>query len=111
MRACRDLIAMVKEYKHFQDGSIWDQVVKAAEKEIGEAGVSSECNTGLCESASSQYTVQGCGICGGKLTAIRGRYPKAESRYVCPTCLQERIDQINEISSSGYGVACKAEQP
>jgi len=50
----------------------------------------------------------GCGICGGKLVQIRGKYPGDEKREVCPTCLQERMDQINEISNKEYGVACKA---
>ena len=51
-----------------------------------------------------------CGICGGKLVKIRGRYPKEPKREVCPTCLQERLEQINDISSSGYGQACKEEK-
>lgn len=52
----------------------------------------------------------GCHICGGKLVEIRGRYPKDPKREVCPTCLQERIEQINNISSNGYGVAYQAIQ-
>lgn len=48
---------------------------------------------------------QGCGICGGTLVSIRGKYPQGEKRLVCPTCNTERLDQINEISSKSYGVA------
>ena len=48
-----------------------------------------------------------CPICGGKLVKIRGKYPGDKRREVCPTCLQERMDQINEISSRDYGVAYK----
>jgi hypothetical protein len=46
-------------------------------------------------------------ICGGALVEIRGRYPEDPKRKVCPACLQERLEQINDISSSGYGVACQ----
>jgi hypothetical protein len=44
-----------------------------------------------------------CGICGGAMVEIRGRYPKQENRKVCPTCLAERMDQIREVSSPDYG--------
>ena len=46
-----------------------------------------------------------CGICGGILVYIRGRYPNHDNRLVCPCCLQERIEQINDISSINYGKA------
>lgn len=46
---------------------------------------------------------QRCGICGGELVLIRGRYPNTDKREVCPTCNTERLEQINEISSKGYG--------
>ncbi len=55
----------------------------------------------------SEIEIMGCNICGGRLVEIRGRYPKDPKRKVCPTCLQERLEQINDISSSGYGVACQ----
>lgn len=48
-----------------------------------------------------------CGVCGGKRVIIRGRTPQDEHRWVCPTCLRERLDQINEISSQHYGEACQ----
>lgn len=46
-----------------------------------------------------------CGVCGGQLVSIRGRYPKTEKRDICPTCAQERLETINEISSKDYGRA------
>lgn len=49
-----------------------------------------------------------CAICGGTMVLIRGRYPKEAQREVCPTCLAERVDQIRELSSMGYGAACEA---
>jgi hypothetical protein len=51
--------------------------------------------------------VSGCGMCGGKLVEIRGRYPKEPKREVCPTCLKEILEQINEMSSKEYGAAKK----
>jgi len=55
--------------------------------------------------ASELSELLGCPICGGQLVEIRGRYPGDPVRRVCPTCLQERMDQINEISARNYGVA------
>ena len=46
-----------------------------------------------------------CGICGGNMVLVRGRFPKDDKREVCPTCLAERMDQIREVSSSDYGRA------
>ena len=46
-----------------------------------------------------------CGLCGGYLSIIRGRYPKSDNRVVCPTCLADRMENINEISGKNYGVA------
>ncbi len=50
-----------------------------------------------------------CGICGGQMVNIRGRYPQDEKREVCPTCLAERMDQIREVSSPDYGKSYQAE--
>lgn len=47
----------------------------------------------------------GCPICGGKLVMIRGKYPGNPQREVCPTCLQERMDYINELSSRDYNTS------
>lgn len=52
-----------------------------------------------------------CGICGGSMVEIRGRYPHTEKRKVCPTCLAERMDQIREVSSPDYGQAYNAVMP
>lgn len=49
--------------------------------------------------------LDGCGICGGELVLIRGRYPGSDKRKVCPTCLMERLEQIQDISSPNYGQA------
>ena len=51
----------------------------------------------------------GCGVCGGKTAKIRGRHPGDNAREVCPTCLAERMDMINEMSSAHYGMACEAQ--
>ena len=101
MRACRDLIAMVKEYKHFQDGSIWDQVVKAAEKEIGEAGVSSECNTGLCESASSKQTVQNAGVIDISYKNDRNDpFMRGDKDWKCSRCNYDKVKYSNHYCAS-----------
>lgn len=50
-----------------------------------------------------------CDVCGSKLTEIRGRYPNEPRRKVCATCLKEKLEQIEQILSSGYGQACVAE--
>ena len=47
----------------------------------------------------------GCGVCGSVLVMIRGKYPGDDKREVCPTCLKERMEQINDMSSSTYGQA------
>ncbi len=46
-----------------------------------------------------------CNVCAGKLVEIRGKHPKDPKRIVCPTCIQERLEMINEISAYDYGVA------
>lgn len=56
----------------------------------------------------SDFINPSCGICGGEQIYIRGRYPKDDRRLVCSTCLQERMEQINSISSREYGVANQA---
>ena len=52
--------------------------------------------------------IVGCPVCGGKLTAIRGKYPGDPQRHVCPTCLQERMDMIRDMSNPDYGVGSTA---
>ena len=55
-----------------------------------------------------QYTIlpmETCNICAGVLVTIRGKYPHSDKRVVCPTCLADRMDMINEMSSKNYGQA------
>lgn len=47
----------------------------------------------------------GCRVCGSKMVWIRGKYPSEEKRKVCPTCAQERLEQIHDISRKDYGQA------
>jgi len=47
----------------------------------------------------------GCGVCGGAMALIRGRYPNQDKRLVCPTCLAERMDNIRELTDRDYGKA------
>lgn len=44
-----------------------------------------------------------CGVCGDNMAVIRGRYPNTDKRKICPTCVTERLEQINEISNNDYG--------
>ena len=46
-----------------------------------------------------------CGICGGEMVYIRGRYPNTDKRKVCPTCTTERLEQISDLCSPEYGKA------
>ena len=39
------------------------------------------------------------------MALIRGRYPHTDKRYVCPTCLCERMEQIREVADDNYGKA------
>jgi hypothetical protein len=54
------------------------------------------------------YSDDKCGICGGTQVLVRGRYPGQDKRAVCPRCLAERLDQIRDISSDGYGQCASA---
>lgn len=58
----------------------------------------------ICE-MEKEIKIKECGICGGRLVLIRGKYPKDIQRLVCPTCLKERMEQIHEISNPNYGRA------
>ena len=35
-----------------------------------------------------------CDQCGGQIANIRGRYPDAPERKVCPTCLVESMEHL-----------------
>lgn len=50
----------------------------------------------------------GCGVCGGRMVFVRGRYPGTDNRKVCPTCLADRMDMIRELTSAEYGQAYEA---
>lgn len=49
-----------------------------------------------------------CGVCGGKMVFVRGRYPGTDNRKVCPTCLADRMDMIRELTSAEYGQTYEA---
>lgn len=51
----------------------------------------------------SNILLDGCGVCGGILVEIRGRYPNQPRRTVCPTCLADRIEMIEQIATKDYG--------
>lgn len=46
--------------------------------------------------------MDGCPVCGAKLAKIRGRFPKSPEREVCPTCLQERLEDLHNMSDPDY---------
>lgn len=59
--------------------------------------------------ALSSSGLLGCGVCGGKTVEIRGRYPGDQPRKVCPTCMADRLSDIHQQSSAGYGQASVAQ--
>lgn len=62
---------------------------------IGEGIEPSYC--GYPECTCHKFKLQilhGCNVCGGDLVQIRARSPHGEKRIVCPTCLQEKLDEI-----------------
>ena len=46
------------------------------------------------------YDAKRCPVCGGKLTIIRGKYPKMPRRKACATCAVEIIESIVDNLSS-----------
>ena len=46
-----------------------------------------------------------CVICGGQTALIRGRVPKSDKRRVCPTCLKEKMENIQDLTSDNYGLS------
>ena len=44
----------------------------------------------------SKKKVKGCEWCGGSFFEIRGRHPKQPRRLVCPTCLQEKLEDSKQ---------------
>jgi hypothetical protein len=84
--------------------AMWKQVFADAKK-VRETAL-----TNAKEALQNAFSQKGdprktCGLCGGYLSIIRGRYPKSDNRVVCPTCLADRMENINEISGKNYGVA------
>ena len=72
-----------------------------------------ECPACLLERATDPVTpvaglIQGCAICGGRMTEARGRHPGDAPRMVCPTCLADKMDMIRELAGQDYGLACSA---
>ena len=43
-----------------------------------------------------------CSKCGYNLVEIRGRYPGKEKRMVCPCCLADKVELIEEICGKNY---------
>ncbi len=62
----------------------------------------------LAENWIEENKYKGCGVCGGALVLIRGKYPGCDKREVCPTCNTERLEQISEIANKDYGKSCQA---
>ena len=84
----------------FQPDEIEKQQMKKRVKQ--ENLVTPSINTNICAICKNP---QGrCGMCGGHTVEIRGKHPGDEKRQVCPQCLRERLDLINEVSSFNYGV-------
>lgn len=40
------------------------------------------------------HKLEGCLVCGGRLTMIRGKHPGEDDREVCPTCATERLEDF-----------------
>ena len=53
----------------------------------------------------SKEEFKGCGICGGALVKIRGRYPKTPRREICPTCAVERLEDICDFVTQDFKTA------
>ena len=43
------------------------------------------------------------------MVLVRGRHPGEDKREVCPTCLADRMDTIQEMSSRSYGQAFQSD--
>lgn len=49
--------------------------------------------------------LEGCPVCGSKLVMIRGKVPKTPDREICPTCAQEKLEDLIQRQSPDYGRA------
>jgi hypothetical protein len=45
-----------------------------------------------------------CNMCGSRLIAIRGKYPKEPDRIICPWCIVEKLEDIVSGVSNSTGV-------
>jgi len=93
-RGCRNII---------YNCTNWETGVKKIEIEINYPDERNVINT----KKSNKCT---CGVCGSELANIRGRHPGNDRREVCPTCLQERLEQIRDMLADDYGKACKQKE-
>ena len=81
--------------------------------EILDAFAEEEYTRGLRDAQPKTERKLGCGVCGGRLAIIRGKYVHDPEREVCPTCLADKMDLIREVCNPAYGRAYQAapEQP
>lgn len=47
--------------------------------------------------------LDGCPVCGARLTMIRGKVPGEPDRAICPTCAQERLEDLRQRQDPDYG--------
>ncbi len=76
----------------------WDHCNHEPEKKLAEKLPREKINNSISR----------CSVCGGKVAYIRGKYPGHDKRRVCPTCLQEKIELINDMSGEDYNKPCKS---
>ena len=48
-----------------------------------------------------------CNGCGARMVYIRSKHPGNPRRLICPTCAVERLEDIHNLSSAGYGIAVR----
>lgn len=50
--------------------------------------------TCLNPAAPEARQLTGCPVCGARLATIRGKIPGEPDRMICPTCAQERLEDL-----------------
>jgi len=50
---------------------------------------------------------KGCPVCGSKKVFIRGKYPGDSKRKICPTCAQERLEDLLDRNDPDKNIPCK----